>query len=487
MALMEQLRSGTDSTFMQVILALVAVSFIGWFAAPQGDMAQTVATVNGEMILDTEFFQRYRMAERQQGGNLDDTQREQLRAQVKQQLIQEAVVLQEAEKLGLVVSDREVARELLGISAFQKDGKFDEERYQASLRAQRLTRAAFEDTLRRDLLRRKLRVMVFQGASISEPVLRDAFVKEQTRIDLEYVRIRPAVLADQVPVTDEEVATFLVEDADRVTAAYKRDFKRLYDVPDKVGLLVVRLEKKDDGEDEAARLDSIRAELEAKPEGMGFSEHWAAVASRWSEDGSVVNGGDMGNLAVTQLSKDVQEALKDLELNTLSATVETAKDLRVFAVTSREAGREIPQEEVQNTIAKRLIGEERAPEFAKTFAQATVDAWASSGSLNLADLESKGLRPSSTGPVSLVPEPGTLNPPRAMLVAADAAKPGDVLPGVYPSEGVIWIGKLSDRQEADMSLYETEKSQVREMVLSQRRRAFYENWINDVVASADIK
>ena len=487
MALMEQLRSGTDSTFMQVILAVVAVSFVGWFATPQGDMAQTVATVNGEMILDTEFFQRYRMAERQQGGNLDDTQREQLRAQVKQQLIQEEVILQEAEKLGLVVSDREVARELLGIRGFHTDGKFDEVRYQNSLRSQRLTRAAFEDTLRRDLLRRKLRVMVFQGASISEPVLRDAFVKEQTRVDLEYVRIRPAVLADLVPVTDEEVATFLEEDGDRVTAAYKRDFKRSYDVPDKVELQVIRLEKKDDGEDVAARLEAIRAELEAKPEGVSFSEHWATVAARWSEDASVLKGGNMGTLAVTTLSKDVQEALKELELNTLSATVETIKDVRVFAVTAREEGRVIPQEEVQNQIAKRLIGEERAPEFAKAFAQETVDAWAASGALDEADLEAKGLRPSTTGPVSLVAQGGTLNPPSAMLLAADSAKSGDVLPGVYPSEGAIWIGKLADRNDADMSLYETEKAQVREMVLSQRRRAFYENWINDVVASAVIK
>ena len=57
MGVMESMRSSSDSTLMQIVMVLVVLSFIGWYAVPQGDKASIVATVNGERIMDTEYRQ----------------------------------------------------------------------------------------------------------------------------------------------------------------------------------------------------------------------------------------------------------------------------------------------------------------------------------------------------------------------------------------------------------------------------------------------
>ena len=44
---------------------------------------------------------------------------------------------------------------------------------------------------------RKLRQLVFMGATISEPVLKEAYVENNTRINLTYVRIRPTSFYDK--------------------------------------------------------------------------------------------------------------------------------------------------------------------------------------------------------------------------------------------------------------------------------------------------
>ena len=126
MGVLEQMRSGSDSTFMQVILAMVVVAFVGMYMNPQGERSGIVATVNGVRIMDTEYSREYRQAlarrEGQSGRVLSDAEQKQLGEQVRQQLIEKEVVLQEAERLGLEVSDDEVGRMVVNQGGFQRQG-----------------------------------------------------------------------------------------------------------------------------------------------------------------------------------------------------------------------------------------------------------------------------------------------------------------------------------------------------------------------------
>ena len=112
MSVLESMRSGSDSTFMQVVLALVVVSFVFWYAVPQGEMSRVVAEVNGTKIMDTSYNRAFRNAlaqsEQRYGRVLSNEERAQIGEQVRQQLIEDEVVLQESEALGIEVSDTEI-------------------------------------------------------------------------------------------------------------------------------------------------------------------------------------------------------------------------------------------------------------------------------------------------------------------------------------------------------------------------------------------
>jgi hypothetical protein len=90
MSVLEQMRSGSDSTGMQFMMALVVLSFVGWYAMPTGDMTNVVAEVNGEKIMGTEWGRLYRQTERRQevmrGGTLSDQEQKLLGDSVKQTL-----------------------------------------------------------------------------------------------------------------------------------------------------------------------------------------------------------------------------------------------------------------------------------------------------------------------------------------------------------------------------------------------------------------
>src|SRR5687768_11437713 len=97
-SILEKMRSGQDSTFMQVVLALIIVAFVGLYIRPAGDMSSVVAVVNGEKILDTTYSRRYRevarMYEAQARRTLSDAEQREIGELVKQDLIDGAVLLQ---------------------------------------------------------------------------------------------------------------------------------------------------------------------------------------------------------------------------------------------------------------------------------------------------------------------------------------------------------------------------------------------------------
>src|SRR5690606_38271032 len=115
-------------------------------------------------------------------------------------------------RLGLQVSDAEIAEQLLQFPfLLDPNGRFDLRAYQNFLRQQGLTRGAFEERIREDLLIRKLNTLMILGVSVSEPMVERRYVEENTKVDLQYVRILPSRFAAAYEPTSEEVASWLAE------------------------------------------------------------------------------------------------------------------------------------------------------------------------------------------------------------------------------------------------------------------------------------
>lgn len=487
MSVLEQMRSGSDSTFMQVVMALVVVSFVGWYAVPEGDRSGVVATVNGERILDTELGRQYntalRSAEARYGRGLSNDEQQQLQEEVKQSLIENEVILQEARRLGLEISDLEVARELLSIGYLRNEqGRFETDLYTRFLKRQQFTKADFEERLREQLLRQKVQSLVFMGASISEPALRDAYVDAETKVDLTYVRVRPSAFTAQVQITDEERSAWLAENAQVVEETYQRDFERLYNHPEQARLRMIRIAATDEQvADTLPRVNKLRAELEA---GADFSE----LAKQWSEDPSALEGGDLGLRPVRQLPAEAQKAVEGLQPGQVSKAVTGDSDVRLYKLEERIAPSQQTLDEVRNSIADQLIQAERGPALAAAFAEEQLlPKWKETGEVPRDLVESTGLSVMTTGPVPAVSDGSPFSPPPGMLSDARYATAGTVLPEVYEAGGTLWVGQLTSRIDADMSQYEAQASEIREQVLVQRRIAFFQSWVADTKSRAAIE
>lgn len=491
MSLMESMRSGTDSTFAQVVLILVIFTFIFWGVRNDGDTQQSVATVNGEVISSTEFSEVLRLREREleakTNGPVPEDARARLREEVRQDLIRQHVVLQEARRLGLEVSDAEVANALLDVKGFQdKDGNFDMTSYETFLRGRGKTRGNFEEELREQLLHSKLATLLSVGVSVPESVIKSRFLEQNTRVNLEYVRVRPTAFASTFAPTAEETDAWVKENGSLIEARYQQDFEAVYNQKEKVKVSLIRLAIKDDGlaaADLKPRLDKVKAELAG---GADF----ATLAQTWSEDPSAAKGGDAGEIPVAQLDPAVASALAALEVGGLSEVIVGVRDLRLYRLDARIPARVVPLDEAKVELGPKLMKEVEGPKRAATFVEQTLlPQWVSAGTPPADALSAQGLSVTTTGLIAAGGSqmPSLFQPPAEMLTAARAAQPGTVLSKSFAGpDGTLWVGKLIEREDADLAKYEGEKEIVREQALIEARGDFFEAWVADVTARATI-
>jgi peptidyl-prolyl cis-trans isomerase D len=471
---------------MQLVLVAVVISFVFWYATPQGQTTTVVAEVNGEPIMETEFRNLYTGVQNEQernlGRGLTNPEESDLRERVRQQLIELEVVRQEAEALGIEVSEYEVAREILSIPGIQnEEGGLDRERYERFLQRQGLTEAVYEARTRDRLLYNKMAELVSLGTTLSEPVLRRTYEQSQRKIDLTYVRIRPSAFYSSIEVDDAQLKAWHEANEGRAQETYDKDFDRLYKHPEQLHVSMIRMAITDD---EAAtllpKMNAIREQLDA-------GAYFAELARKWSEHPTAENGGDMGKKSTLQLSVEVTDGVADLKAGDISRVISSDADLRIYKLHERVDPYEDAFEDVKDKIAERLIREEKAPAMAIEFAENTLlPKWKETGEVPTELLTEKMLSSQSTGLVPAGAPSNPFGPPADLMSAASSASEGEVLPKVFENDGVYWVGQVTQKQEADLSQFEANREQIRESELFRHRQTVFQNWVADAVARADV-
>ncbi|MEZ4316510.1 MAG: SurA N-terminal domain-containing protein [Myxococcota bacterium] len=486
MGVLESMRSSSDSTFMQVVMVLVIISFVFWYAVPQGDTTTVVATVNGERIMETEYRTLFSNAknarEVQLQRALTNPEEQSLGESVRQQLVEMTVVRQEASRLGVEVSEYEIARYITSIPGLlDDDGKLDREKYERYLQRQGVTDALFQERIRDQLLFQKVADLVSVGTTISEPVLRRTYEQSQRKLDLTYVRIRPSAFYTVVQPTDAELDQWLTENGDEARETYDKDFERLYKHPEQLHLSMIRM-----AVGEGQKAGDLLPQMNAIREEILAGGDFATLARKWSEHTSAEEGGDMQLKPVIQLSVDVTDAVKDLPVGEITRVVTTDEDLRIYKLHERVDPFEESFEDVRKKIAERMIREDRAPVLAAKFAEEELlPKWRETGEVPTDLLATKMLTSQSTGlqPASGM---GFGGPPPEVLSAASDAAAGTVLDQVFESGGVLWVAQVTAREEADLSMFEANREQIAARELITRRQAVFSNWVTDAVARADV-
>ncbi|HEY9118506.1 MAG TPA: SurA N-terminal domain-containing protein, partial [Marinobacter sp.] len=232
--MLQDIRDNAQGTIAKIIIGVLIVSLSIWgMDAIIGGFSgePEVATVNGEDITERDFLRVVQMETQRRlaamnnpdPSLLDD---DQIRREVLESLIQEQVLIQDASNQGLELSDADIDSLITQMPQFQVDGKFNRDRFVATVRNLGMGVGEFREAMRRQYVVSQIRAGLVQSGVVAEEnaahLLR---IQNQTR-DFRMVRLSADDVAGQVEVTDEEVAAYYEGNTglfmlpERVDAAY---------------------------------------------------------------------------------------------------------------------------------------------------------------------------------------------------------------------------------------------------------------------------
>ena len=483
MSLMGKMRAGTDSFLIQALFVVIVVSFVFWGVGGNGPTSSVVAIVDGERVTDTEFQKELRFYTG--GRTVGDEEYASLSQQVLNDIIERKLLLAEADRLGLEVSDEEVMRQIYKIEAFQKeDGAFSLEMYERYLTLSGNEDVKFREGIYESMLAQKVVQIAEKSVQVDPARLEQSYIEENTKLELTWIKVSDAAFMSDVEIPDADVVVFAAANPTRIEATYNAQFERRFNEPRKATLHTILLRSDIEGvEPEAvkARMDSIVAEINGGAE-------FADMALRYSEDLTAAEGGLLGTQAEDQLDPAVATAVFAVQSGELTAIVETARGFQLFWVEAVIEAEVTSLEDATPLLAREIMQGDQAPALAKTFADEVHTAWLASGVLPLEMVVARSLFPSTEGDLALNATTVTqIGAAGEILADARNAGAGDVLPKVYTVGLDRYVVQLSKRTDADMTAFETEKVALRQRLLFSEKQAFVASYKADLVANAQVE
>ena len=377
-------------------LALVVLAFIVFYipsflndptavgvgAAP----SEVIAEVEGRSVTAGQFQQRYNsqiQAYRSAyGAGLSDQLLRQLGIdqQILQQMVDEQAALVEAERHGIRVSDEELAQQIFAIPGLQENGRFvGEQRYEQILRSQNppMTKATFEETLRRSLMIEKLRAALTDWMTVSNDDVEREFRQRNEKTKLQVVALTADAFKSQVKVSDADVSSYfdahkaeyrvgeqrkvrmLLLDRDQAFArtgvtptevqSYYNGNITQYQTPEQVRASHILLNTA--GKDEAAVRKQAEDILQQVKAGADFAE----LAKKYSEDeGSKPNGGDLDYFSRGRMVPEFEAAAFALEVGQVSDIVKSQFGFHIIKVVDKKPAVTRSLDEVRPQIEEQL-------------------------------------------------------------------------------------------------------------------------------------
>ena len=253
------------------------------FAGPGQAQQRIAAVVNDEVISAMDVDTRVRLTMVTSGISSTPENRKRLEAQTIRGLVEERLQVQEAARVGVVATDREVAD---AIDRIERANKLQKGQIAALLGQSGLTLAPLEQQVRAGLTWQKL-------------VQR---------------RIRP-----QIHVTDEEI--------DELTERLKARAGAPEFLLSEIFLPLDNPDQEDDVRQTAISL------IQQMQRGTTFP----AIAQQFSRSASAGFGGDMGWVQEGQLDPELEEVVKDLKPGEVSPPIKTPGGFYIMGLRSRRA------------------------------------------------------------------------------------------------------------------------------------------------------
>jgi len=276
------------------------------------------ATVNGRVITYADLDKQYQAQFMSSSEKPSADQMQIQKLEVLRTLVDNEIMLQRAEKLGLMATDADVESRFAELRA-----PYTQEEFQKQLQARKMTAEDMKAQLKRDLSITKLfNKEITSHISISDKDVSDFYNANKSSFNFPEPQVHLAQIL-VTPMPDPNVRNLKNDKAQNDEQARK-----------KIDMLAARLKQ---GED------------------------FVTLAQNFSEDPTTApNGGDLGFVPESALEKanpEIRSAIQAAPAGSISPVIKTTEGYRIFKIYSKEpAGqRELTDPRVQQNIRETLI------------------------------------------------------------------------------------------------------------------------------------
>ncbi len=398
------MRKHAGSWVIKLLLGAIVIVFIFWgvgsFRAQRGGR---VAMVNGDQITADEYRDAYNNLMEQLrtrfGNKLDEKMIKtlQVKKQALNRLINNRLLIQEAEKLKFRVSEKELADAILHIPAFQRSGVFDKYLYRNVLDRLKMTPESFEAAQKDQMLIDKLRTLITSNAKVSNQEVRDWYDWLNTSVDMEYAFFDPNQYKN-IRVSEEQIKSFYekhkekyktdtmikvryvhfdpkpyrskVKLTDSEVREYYDENLESFKIPEKVVARHILIKVSPDADPETVKKTKEKALkiLKLAREGKDF----AGLAKKYSEGPSRNNGGYLGEFTKESMIKPFADKAFSMKAGEISDPVRTRFGWHIIKVEKVIDAHTTPFKDAEKDIRKKLT-DNKAKSLAYDAAEAVSD------------------------------------------------------------------------------------------------------------------
>ncbi len=269
-------------------------------------VVEIVAVVNNEAITDYQLNRRIEELSRNGGAQLAMPE---LRQKALDSLIEESLVRQRAEELGMEVSDEEMEAAIRDI---RQQNDLTMEQLESALQAQGISMDEYREQLREQIIRYK--VIGREVRDRSE--ITGEEIREYFRTHIDDYRRAPTVRLSRITIAVPEGAS--PEEVEKARKMAEKAVERIRD-----------------GED----FTDVFLDLSADP---------------------AVSGGDMGTFAEGELAPVFDRAVRDLEQGEVSSAVKFQDSFYIFRVEAKKPGEIRKFDQVKEQIRETLLEQQSA-------------------------------------------------------------------------------------------------------------------------------
>lgn len=380
--MLDFMRKHAQSWMIKAALGAVVVVFIFWgIWAPREGRQRELLKIGDHIITVVEAKNYYQnMRDRYQsvyGERFTEEMAKKLNLKERavKELVNRVLLLQEARRLGLKVTEEEVEASIHSNPAFQKDGLFDKATYARALQRARLATKDFEANQKEMLLINKLQGLILTSVKVSDQEVLEAYRQGFEKINLDMISLNPADFKD-VSMTPEELKDYFSKHKDEFKLLARAKIRYLlFDPKDYLKQIPVSAKEMEDyyennkekfGQPKRVKVRHILIKTDARDkegtakakqraesvrEEAAKGKDFAQLAKQNSEDpGTKDRGGEIGFISKGMVVPEFEQAAFSMKAGEISGVIQTQFGFHILKVDEIQEASTQPMEKVKAQI-----------------------------------------------------------------------------------------------------------------------------------------